>query len=159
MASFAAELATLNELLADPKKLKSLSVEIEKAQAIIAKRDEVLAIQRDNQKALDDIAARDALSEKKANESADLFLKAEAAINDALAAKKGADNDAKEAAARLKSAKELEDKNAVIVKKSSAKADLLEKKTAEVDAKTALLDESISRYNDAVSKLSQVKVA
>ncbi len=50
MVDFASELATLNGLLSDPKSLKALSKEIEIAQAIVAKRDEVLAIQSENKK-------------------------------------------------------------------------------------------------------------
>jgi hypothetical protein len=158
LADFASEISVLNELLADPKKLKALSKEVELAQGIIAKRDDILAVQSANAQAFEALAAATALAEKKTAEANDLFLKAEAAKNEAVAVKSGAEKDAKEAADRLKSAKSLEEKNETIVKKSAAKAELLEKKTTEVDAKNALLDESISRYNDAIAKLSSVKV-
>ena len=159
LADFAVELTTLNELLADPKNLKKLSKELEGAYDIIAKRDEVLKDVATNNKILADIEKGKAEIEAAKKQAEDNLAQSEAIKASAQAIMQSAERAASEADTKLKAAKELEAKNAVILKKSEDKSAQLGKKTAEVDAKSALLDESISRYNDAVSKLSQVKVA
>lgn len=159
LAGFATELSTLNELLADPKNLKKLSRELEGAEATIAKRDSVQKDIAANTKLLAEI-------EKGKKEIEASYKKAEENLAQSEAAKKAAAEALKATEARLaqaeerfKSAKDLEEKAAAQLKKNTDKSVQLGKKSSELEAKTALLDESISRYNDAVAKLSQVKVA
>ncbi len=159
LADFAVEFSVLNKLLSDPKNLKTMVEELKGAEAVIAKRNEVLAMAVENKKLSDSIAQKDSVATK-ALESAQLALaEAEKAKAEALNIRKSAEITEMAAKNKLDSATKLEARNNILVKKSEEKATSLGGKMAEVEAKSVLLDESISRYNDAIAKLSQVKVA
>ena len=159
LADFAVELTTLNTLLADPKSLKKLSKELEGAYDILAKRDEVNKEVASNTKLLADIEKGKVQIELSSKKAADNLAQSEIIKKEAEDIAKRAEKSLFDANEKLKNAALIEEKAAKQQKKNESSAAKLEEKTIAVDAKSALLDESISRYNDAVSKLSQVKVA
>jgi hypothetical protein len=158
LADFATELATLNELLADPKNLKKLSKEVELAGEIITKREAVQKEILANEKLLAEIAKGKAEIEQAKKLADDNLAASELVKSEIQITNKKAEDALRDAELKLKSAATFEAKQATIAKKSEDKAILLEKKLAEVDAKIAVLDDSIAKYNDAVAKLTQVKV-
>ncbi len=159
LADFATQIQDLNKLLADPRKLKSLVEELNDAEAVIAKRNEVLAMAAENKKLSESIAQKDSVASKALESAKEALAEAEQAKSNALSIRNAAEIADTAAKNKLKEATDLAARNAILVKKSEEKATSLGKKTEEVDSLKLQLEKSIASYNDAISKLSQVKVA
>ncbi len=87
-----------------------------------------------------------------------MLFRAEAAKNEALSIQKNAEKNSRDAQEKLKSAQDLEEKNAAILRRSSDRDENLQSALAENKALKLELEQSIKNYNDAVSKLSLVRI-